>query len=174
VSLELLLHDIEQLARHDLEGAHIDLQLRIPEDLPHVMADGDQIRQVFLQVVKNAIGSLDELSDGMERRLTVEAAPAGRCVQVTFSDSGPGFAKPARAFDPFYTTREQGEGMGLGLSICYSIIREHGGDISAVNLLPRGAAVVIELPMADSEGDAEAAPESELPASPLAANGSAL
>ena len=174
VSLELLLHDIEQLTRDDLEGAHIDLQLRIPEDLPHVMADGDQIRQVFLQVVKNAIGSLDELSDGMERRLTVEAAPAGRCVQVTFSDSGPGFAKPARAFDPFYTTREQGEGMGLGLSICYSIIREHGGDISAVNLLPRGAAVVIELPMADSEGDAEAAPESELPASPLAANGSAL
>jgi len=147
VSLEVLLQDTERLARHDLEGAHIEMQIQLPEDLPPVKADGDQIRQVFLQVVKNAIGSMAESPEGIERRLTVEAAVTGDAVRVTFSDNGPGFAAPARAFDPFYTTRHQGEGIGLGLSICYSIIREHGGEISAVNLLPRGAAVVIELPV---------------------------
>jgi signal transduction histidine kinase len=65
------------------------------------------------------------------------------------SDTGPGFRQPGRAFDPFYTTRQPGEGTGLGLSICYGIMREHGGEISAFNLHPRGAAVVLELPVGD-------------------------
>ena len=155
VSIDLLLRDIDRLARHDLEGAHIDLQLRIPEDLPRVKADGDQIRQVFLQVVKNAIGSMHDSPEGVERRLTVEAASVGHNVQVTLTDSGPGFVQPGRVFDPFYTTRDQGEGMGLGLSVCYSIIREHGGEISALNVHPRGAAVVIELPAAEPGEHAE-------------------
>jgi two-component system, NtrC family, sensor kinase len=151
VSVAMLIDDIDKLARHDIEGAHIDLQLRIPADLPNVKADGDQVRQVFLQVVKNAVGSMSDTPEGTDRRLIVEAVPAGAKVQITFSDSGPGFADPSRAFDPFYTTRHQGEGMGLGLSICYSIIREHGGEITALNLHPRGAAVLIELPAADAE-----------------------
>ncbi len=151
VSIAMLLQDIDRLARHELESAHVEMQLRIPQDLPHVKGDGDQIRQVFLQVVKNAVGSMMESPDGIERRLTVQAVPVGANVQITFSDTGPGFAEPSRAFDPFYTTRHQGEGMGLGLSICYSIIREHGGQIFAVNMDPRGAAVVIELPGETSE-----------------------
>jgi signal transduction histidine kinase len=150
VSIEMLLHDIDKLARHDIEVAHVALQMRVPPNLPYVKADGDQLRQVFLHVVKNAVGSMHDTPEG-DRRLIIEALPAGPHVQITFSDSGPGFVDPSRAFDPFYTTRHQGEGMGLGLSICYSIIREHGGEISAVNLLPRGAAVVIELAIAAPE-----------------------
>ncbi len=142
VSIETLLQDIGQLTHHDLAGAHIALQMRVAAGLPPVKADGDQIRQVFLQIVKNAIGSMNDLPEGIERRLTIEAWPVGDGVQVTFTDTGPGFAEPSRAFDPFYTTRHQGEGIGLGLSLCYSIIREHGGQISALNALPRGAAVV--------------------------------
>ena len=98
---------------------------------------------------------MNDSPEGVERRLTVEAASVGHNVQVTFTDNGPGFAQPGRAFDPFYTTRDQGEGMGLGLSVCYSIIREHGGEISAINVHPRGAAVVIELPAAEPEEHAE-------------------
>ena len=94
---------------------------------------------------------MSELRDGLDRRILVEALSQGEHVQVTVSDNGPGFVDPARVFDPFYTTRHQGEGMGLGLSICYSIIREHGGQISALNLQPHGAAVVIELPIAIQE-----------------------
>ncbi len=151
VSIETLLQDIGQLTHHDLAGAHIALQMRVAAGLPPVKADGDQIRQVFLQIVKNAIGSMNDLPEGIERRLTIEAWPVGDGVQVTFTDTGPGFAEPSRAFDPFYTTRHQGEGIGLGLSLCYSIIREHGGQISALNALPRGAAVVVQLPTGSAE-----------------------
>ncbi|MGC2620612.1 MAG: ATP-binding protein, partial [Acidobacteriaceae bacterium] len=147
VALGLMLRDIEKLMRHDLENARIVLELHIPEHLPRVKADGEQIRQVFIQVMKNAMASLAEAGDGVERRMSVEVAAIPKAVEVMFSDTGRGFAEPGRAFDPFFTTRSPGEGMGLGLSICYAIVREHGGEISAVNLHPRGAAVVIELPV---------------------------
>ena len=174
VSLDSLLRDVERLARLDLEAARVQMQLRIPARLPSVQADVDQLRQVFWQVIRNAIGSMDALPDEMPRQLIVDAAAAGQRVELRFSDNGPGFANPARAFDPFYTTRDQGEGIGLGLSICYSIIREHGGEISAVNLHPRGAAVVIELPADESDAITEPALEAEtLPPSPLWVNGSA-
>lgn len=155
VSIELLLQDIEKLARHDIESAHIDLQIRAAKDLPRVRANGEQLRQVFLQVIKNAVGSMEEMKDGAERKLTIEALESGNLVQVMFSDTGPGFAEPGRAFDPFFTTRHPGEGVGLGLSICYSIIREHGGEMSAVNLHPRGAAVVIEFPSEETPAVSE-------------------
>ena len=79
-------------------------------------------------------------------RITVSADE--RMLHVIISDTGTGFAEPGRIFDPFYTTRQPGDGTGLGLSICYGIVREHGGEISAFNLHPHGAAVVIELPVA--------------------------
>lgn len=162
VSVGLLLRDIEKLLRHDLDKARIRLEVNIPSRVPRVKADGEQIRQVFLQVMRNAIASLAEAPEGVERRLNVEVANIPRAVEVMFSDSGPGFAEPGRAFDPFFTTRNPGEGVGLGLSICYAIVREHGGEISAVNLHPRGAAVVIELPaFAGDAGGTEEMSESE-------------
>jgi signal transduction histidine kinase len=78
---------------------------------------------------------------------------AGRAVHIVVSDTGPGFREPSRVFDPFYTTRQPGEGSGLGLSICYGIVREHGGEISAFNLHPHGAAVVVELPVRETISD---------------------
>jgi two-component system, NtrC family, sensor kinase len=162
VSVGLLLRDIEKLLHHDLEKARIRLDLNIPGHVPRVRADGEQIRQVFLQVTRNAMASLAETPESVERRLSIEVANIPKAVEVMFSDSGPGFAEPGRAFDPFFTTRNPGEGVGLGLSICYAIVREHGGEISAVNLHPRGAAVVIELPVpADDTPETEA--ESEEP-----------
>ncbi len=70
-------------------------------------------------------------------------------VQVIVSDTGPGFKEPGRVFDPLYTASQVEEGTGVGLSVCYGIVREHGGEISAFNLHPHGAAVVVELPLAE-------------------------
>ena len=80
-------------------------------------------------------------------------------VQVLISDTGPGFSNPDRVFDPFFTTKKPGEGPGLGLTLCYSIVREHGGDISAFNLQPHGAAVAIELPVIEAADEVAAARE---------------
>jgi signal transduction histidine kinase len=72
-----------------------------------------------------------------------------RIVHLVVSDTGPGFREPARAFDPSFPTRPAGKGVGLGLSICYGIVHEHGGEINAYNVPPHGAAVVVELPVAE-------------------------
>lgn len=160
VPLRLMLVDIEKLVRRELDAKHIQLMLQLPENLPRVRVDGDQIRQVFLQLTRNAITSLEESPPDWERRLTVEAVRFGKAVQITFRDSGPGFADPGRAFDPYFSIRHPGEGMGLGLSICYSIVREHGGELSAVNLHPHGAAVVIEFPIEEADAEAPTAGDS--------------
>jgi signal transduction histidine kinase len=158
LGVELLLHDIEKLAHLELESSGVELELRIPREVPRVKADGEQLRQVFLQITRNAIASLQEVPKETRRRLRVEVAAIGNRVQIAFADNGPGFVEPARVFDPFFTTRQPGEGVGLGLSVCYSIVREHGGTITAQNLQPQGAAVVIELPADASGRPAESIP----------------
>lgn len=150
VSVGLLLRDIEKLARHDLESARVELEMRIPSDLPRAMGDGEQIRQVFLQLVKNASIALEELPEGEERRLVVEVTKSAEWIRATFTDNGPGFSDPSRAFDPFLTTRHTGEGVGLGLSLCYSIVHEQGGEITAENVQPRGARVTVDLPLEEA------------------------
>jgi two-component system, NtrC family, sensor kinase len=150
VSVGLLLRDIEKLARHDLESARVELELRIANDLPRAMGDGEQIRQVFLQLVKNASIALEELPEGEQRRLIVEVEKSSNWIRATFTDNGPGFSDPSRAFDPFLTTRHTGEGVGLGLSLCYSIVHEQGGEITAENVQPRGARVIVDLPLEEA------------------------
>ena len=76
----------------------------------------------------------------------VEMFARGDKVLVRFLDSGPGFADLSRAFDPFYTTRPVGKGIGLGLSTCYGMVKQHGGEIYAENIQPTGAIVTVELP----------------------------
>ncbi|NYF91168.1 HAMP domain-containing sensor histidine kinase [Tunturiibacter empetritectus] len=71
----------------------------------------------------------------------------GRRVHLIVSDTGPGFREPGRIFDPINTMQEAGDGAGMGLSLCYSIVQEHGGEISAFNMHPHGAGVAVELPV---------------------------
>jgi len=75
------------------------------------------------------------------------------------SDTGPGFREPGKMFDPFYATQDVTDGAGMGLSLCYSIVQEHGGEISAFNMHPHGAAVAIELPVMMAAGKKSGVPE---------------
>lgn len=171
IPIDVLLGDIDKLMRHDLEAAGITLEMRLHPNLPRVSADGEQLRQVFVQIIRNAAASMREMPEGVERRLTVEAAAEDKKIQVTIADIGPGFPEPSRAFDPFFTTRHPGEGAGLGLSICYSVIREHGGHISAANLHPRGSVVTVELPAEEPEETSHAMENAELAAITRAGSG---
>lgn len=146
VAVDEMLMDIGRLRRQEFERAGIQVEMTMARDLPRIMANGDQMRQVFLQILNNAMAALGDASNGSEKKVRIAVTHECSKVRVLITDTGPGFPEPERVFDPFFTTKAPGEGTGLGLSVCYSIIREHGGEISVSNLQPRGAAVVIELP----------------------------
>jgi two-component system NtrC family sensor kinase len=159
VSVEQMLIDIGRLRKTELERAGIELEVTITRNLPRIRANGDQMRQVFLQIMSNAATALQNLPASQEKTMRISATATRNRVQVVISDTGPGFPNPNRVFDPFFTTKKPGEGTGLGLSLCYSIVREHRGEISAFNLQPHGAAVAIEMPVDVATNEASVAGE---------------
>jgi signal transduction histidine kinase len=131
----------------------INLNLQLATGTPPVRGNRDRLRLVMEHLLNNAVQAIaaarGTLAEGRNDTIRLTAGFDGRTIQVVVSDTGTGFREPGRVFDPFYTTQALGQGSGLGLSICYGIVREHGGEISAFNLHPVGAAVVVELPIAE-------------------------
>jgi C4-dicarboxylate-specific signal transduction histidine kinase len=135
----------EQLRLRDIE---VEFEL-CPDELV-VLGNPIQLEQVFINLLTNA---RDALEESRRKRIRIVSSRDGERIRIAISDTGPGIPRglEQRIFDPFFTTKEVGTGTGLGLSITYSIVKEHGGDIS-VSSTRRGATFVIELPMA-GEGD---------------------
>ena len=130
-----------QLRGLDLKGP-TRIELRLESVLPGVRGDGNQLMQVFFNIINNALYAM-ETTSGV---LTIKTLRDRANVVVLFSDTGPGLKEPHRVFDPFYTTKPVGKGTGLGLSICYGIVQEHSGKIFCYNRPEGGAVFRIELP----------------------------
>ena len=116
---------------------------------PAVRGNGERLRQVLEHLLNNAAQAIASVVPSVRQRaheIRVSVIRDATTVQMIVSDTGPGFREPERIFDPLHPARQSGEGAGVGLSVCYGIVREHGGEISAFNLHPYGAAVVVELP----------------------------
>ena len=114
--------------------------------LPLTMVDYDQMRQVFMNIVDNAHQAMLQVPD---RLLTVRSREREARIHVEFEDSGPGVPSDmlTKLFEPFFTTREVGKGMGLGLSVSYSVVREHGGEIRVANGPRGGTLVSLDMPV---------------------------
>lgn len=145
-----VVRDVAAMHEHELHHHEISLDIRCPAEALPVMGTRDALRQVFLKVVHNAIEAIERGCPTGERRISIDLARLDNNAQAMIADTGPGFDDPERVFDPFYTTKDPGDGPGLGLSVCYGLIREHNGEITAFNLSSCGAAVVIELPLDES------------------------
>ncbi len=130
---------------------NIRVEKHLTEGLPPVSGNPSQIKQVFTNIVTNAVDAME--GEGV-LTLTSDFDPAAGSVTVRFSDTGPGIPAEIRnrIFDPFFTTKEPGKGTGLGLSLCYNIIRMHRGDIR-VSCRPEGGTVFsVALPVSEEEG----------------------
>jgi len=145
VSLHQILEDTLVLREYDLRLSKITVHRDFDPHLPVTSADFNQLQQVFLNILNNAMDAIHDTGESGDIWIRTEAASGN--LRVEFTDSGPGVQNPHRIFDPFYTTKPVGKGTGLGLSICYGIVKEHGGDIEAHNSPPRGATFVISLPL---------------------------
>jgi len=147
VSVTEILRDICQLRRTEFNQRQIELQLHLADNLPQIDGNRNQLQQMFLQLINNSLDAFGESNDGRSKTLRVDASRNEHEVRVLISDNGPGFVDPDRAFDPFFATKSPRAGAGKGLSVCYAIVRDHGGEITAHNLQPHGAALVIQFPI---------------------------
>jgi two-component system, NtrC family, sensor kinase len=143
--LEAALREVIDLREYDLRKLGIHTEIKLESKLPGVAIGEDELKQVLLNILNNAI---DAVGESAKREIRVSASRQNDCVAIRFDDSGPGFTDTNRAFDPFYTTKPVGKGTGLGLSICYGIAQECGGEITIANEEPYGASVRIRLPIA--------------------------
>ena len=145
----------------DLSTASITVKRQLAEDLPPVLGDESLLQQVFFNIITNARQVMAETYIGklITVRSSQKTAGDARLVRIEIHNDGPEIPADAleNIFDPFYTTRRPGGGSGLGLSVCFAIVKEHGGHIWAESpsLLPHsnaastgaGASFIIELPV---------------------------
>src|SRR5574337_285277 len=105
------------------------IQETFDDRVPPVLVDGNQIQQVILNLVNNAV---DALPQGGNIFIETRMKPESRSLEIIFEDNGIGISEEdkKRIFTPFFTTKEQGKGTGLGLSICNNIISTHNGKIA--------------------------------------------
>jgi signal transduction histidine kinase len=132
-----------QLRALDLRSSKSRIELQLESVLPGVRGDGNQLLQVFFNIINNAIDAMEANEGGV---LTIKTIRDRGNVVILFSDTGPGIKDPQRVFDPFYTTKPVGKGTGLGLSICFGILQEHAGKILCYNSQQGGAVFRVELP----------------------------
>ena len=132
-----------QLRALDLRSSTTRIEQRLESVLPGVRGDGNQLMQVFFNLISNAVDAMEAHKGGV---LTIKTMRDRGNVVVLFSDTGPGIKEPHRVFDPFYTTKPVGKGTGLGLSICFGIVQEHNGKILCYNRQEGGAVFRVELP----------------------------
>jgi len=143
LDINTVVNNAAQLRALDLRSAATRVELQLESVLPGVRGDGNQLMQVFFNIISNALDAMEAASGGV---LTIKTLRDRSNVVVLFSDSGPGIKEPHRVFDPFYMTKPVGKGTGLGLSICFGIIQEHAGKILCYNRQEGGAVFRVELP----------------------------
>ncbi|MCY1539388.1 Sensor histidine kinase TmoS [compost metagenome] len=145
--------DLNEAIREMVEFTHgpatkhgAQVQTQLAQDLPYIKGDRVELQQVLLNLIINALEAMESVDEGARQLWVNTALDNAGGVQVEVRDSGPGFAfeSTEQVFVPFYTTKPTG--LGMGLSICRSIIETHGGRLWASANQPRGAVVQFTLP----------------------------
>jgi two-component system, cell cycle sensor histidine kinase and response regulator CckA len=162
---------LRETADFVLHGSNVRCEMVLPDDLWPVQADQGQLAQVVHNLVLNAVQAMPEGGTVSIIAGNVSSHPEEKSfVKIAVTDTGTGIAEHhlQKIFDPYFTTKELGS--GLGLATCYSIIRKHGGKIRASSTLGRGSTFDVSLPACGREG----APTRSLPQEPYRGSGCVL
>jgi two-component system, NtrC family, sensor kinase len=158
LDLNALLRDLTHLTSPGMERGNIHVRSRLQDNLPMVLADSNQLQQVFLNLLANAVDAMPTGGELSIETMLEEAHATGfghphpddeLCVAISIHDSGQGIAEEylSRIFDPFFTTKEEGRGTGIGLAVCSQIIHAHGGSIAVQSQPGEGSTFIIRLPL---------------------------
>jgi two-component system NtrC family sensor kinase len=136
---------VDGLLGREFELSDIEVVRNFDESLPKVVTDRNQLQQVLLNLLNNAIDSLQEKPG----TISIVTSGEGRWVRIAITDTGIGMTQDqlGRIFLPFYTTKEVGKGTGLGLSVSYGIIKDFGGEISVESTSNVGSTFTVSLPV---------------------------
>jgi two-component system, LuxR family, sensor kinase FixL len=142
VDVNELLRETSRLVEPRLAGREVNLGLHLAAGTLPIQADPDQIKQVLLNLLQNALESIDDRGE-----IAVKSRADSGTVEIIIQDSGPGISEDLRdrIFEPFFTTKSQGT--GLGLAITRNIVQDHGGTIRFESSPHRGTAFIIQLPL---------------------------
>lgn len=146
LDLNLLAQDTIDMLQRELDRRPLELRLDLAPNLPQVRGDRVELQQVLINLVMNAVQAMDgAAAAGIPQRLEIRTVADADAVRLSVRDTGPGIADvdTHHLFAPFFSTKA--DGMGLGLSICRSIIAQHGGQIAARST-PPGSTFSFELP----------------------------
>jgi len=148
--MDEILEEAVRLISFDRRARNVEIQVNTQSPLPWTFAHRGRLQQVFINLLLNA---LDAMPDG--GTLSVNATQRDGVIQIDVGDTGPGIDMNAgrRIFEPFFTTKEPGHGTGLGLSVSYGIVREHGGNIDFVSAPNHGTTFTVELPVQSTDPD---------------------
>ena len=141
--------EIVRLTRVAMSEHSVLVKMQLSEGLPNILGDRVQLQQVMLNLIMNAIEAISEVREGPRELLIRTSEVESGGVLVAVSDSGPGLPPTnlARIFEAFYTTKSNG--LGMGLSICRSIVEAHGGRLWATSNQPHGAVFCMMLPIVE-------------------------
>ena len=149
LNINSLIEDAVELANSDSRAREFELILGLAKDLPKVTADGVQIQQVIINLIRNAMDeSIDKSDESKEIEITTRLLPNENRIEVSIKDQGKGIdpKKAEKLFDPFFTTK--GMGMGMGLTICQTIIHNHHGKLWFTQNPDKGATFHFTIPTA--------------------------
>lgn len=150
IDINAVINDCLFLLTKRLKNHNIKLETALDENLPKVYANTSQMQQVFVNMISNAKDSMESKGSG---KLTVKSklSKNGKYIEISLKDTGCGMPKEVieRLPEPFFTTKGPDKGTGLGMSISFSIIKEHNGDIDITSKVASGTVIKIMIPVAE-------------------------
>ena len=152
VKIDELIEGILLVMEKQMKESNIQVEASFDSDIPEVMASTNQMRQVMLNIFKNGKEAMPKGGT-----LTVRTAREGNKVLIHIQDTGIGIPEEIRdkIFEAFFTTKQKVKGVGLGLSVCYGIIKDHGGEIGVESEEGKGTTFTISLPIESSVPDSK-------------------
>ncbi len=165
VAVHDLIDDVIQVLDVQPLMSNIELECRLEAGNDRVVADSNQLRQVFLNLIINAADAISSEGKAVSGKLLIQSSLAGETpeqtdghkthLKIMFIDNGPGIAAEniGNIFDPFYTTKDPGKGTGLGLSVSFMIIEGFGGKMTASSEVGEGTTMTLLLPVVENETD---------------------
>lgn len=141
IDLHNLLNDLTNFMKYEAETKDVEVIFEVPKNLPHIFADSRFIKQVFINIIKNAVEACSEGG-----KVEISGCEKDNTLEIKISDTGKGIPENNidKIFEPYFSTKDTGT--GLGLTIVYKIIREHGGNIKVDTVEDKGTTFTIILP----------------------------